>query len=228
MSRLTKFIESLQRNVVVIQSKTTNSQYFELGSTKIRVSDHFSERENAGHIQIVIPFNSKTIYLCKIKEGAPILSYTLKELKQFISNYVLINNIKQHTKDFESNKDKVAKEQSEKDKLEYQKEQEVIAKVVAKVNDSAALSKLLGFDIDNPTKRLVPNNYIKCTQDIKRQCKFKLGDLGDKKRKVIREQLIGSNLTWIEIIKALKEAKETKILKKDAITITKWVLTKIK
>lgn len=228
MSRLTKFIESLQRNVVVIQSKSTNSQYFELGATKIRVSDHFSDRESAGHIQVVIPFNSKTIYLCRIKEGTPVLTYTLKELKQFISNYVLINNIKQHTKNFETTKDKIAKEQSEKDKLEYQKEQEALAKVETKVNDSAALSKLLGFDIDNPTKRLIPVNYIKCTQDIKRQCKFKLGDLSDKKRKAIREQLIASNLTWIEIIKALKEAKETKILKKDAVTITKWILTKIK
>jgi hypothetical protein len=62
MSRLTKFIESLQKDVKVKESKTTASQYFELGSVKIRVSDHFSNT-NESHIQIINPINSGTLYL---------------------------------------------------------------------------------------------------------------------------------------------------------------------
>lgn len=230
MSRLSKFLESLQRNVVVIQSKSTNSQYFELGSTKIRVSDHFSDRECAGHIQVVIPFNSKTTYLCKIKEGAPVLVYTLKELKQFISNYVLINNIKQHTSNFEEKKKEISKEQSKKDKEENQKKAEAIAKVaVDPVKPSKLLSKMVGFNIDDPANReACQGNYTKCMQDIKRQLHFRIGDLNDKKRRIIKTNIILADIPWIEVINRLRILKDTGILKKPWSEVEKYILTNFK
>lgn len=98
MSRLTKFIESLQKDVKIKESKTTASQYFEVGSVKIRVSDHFSDSSDCS-IQIVNPINSKTLYLVSIKEGKQILSFDFASVKTFIQNYLWISNIKKSNKD---------------------------------------------------------------------------------------------------------------------------------
>lgn len=98
MSRLTKFIESLQKDVKIKESKTTASQYFELGSVKIRVSDHFSDSSDCA-IQIVNPINSKTLYLVSIKEGKQLLSFDFASVKTFIQNYLWISNIKKSNKD---------------------------------------------------------------------------------------------------------------------------------
>lgn len=204
MSRLTKFIESLQRNVVVIKSKSTNSEYFEIGLTKIRVSDHFSDK--VLDIQVVLPFNSKTTYLCKIKEGVTILTFTLKELKQFISNYVLVNNITKHSLDFEKTKKKIAKEQSEIDKLKYQNKSEII-------NTSNNLSKILGFNVDDKNIRLDVKNYSKCAMAIKQKTGLHIGSLSTKKRKLFRSRVVGSDLSWDELIIFIKEAVSAKVFK---------------
>lgn len=98
MSRLTKFIESLQKDVKIKESKTTASQYFELGFVKIRVSDHFSDSSDCA-IQIVNPINSKTLYLVSIKEGKQLLSFDFASVKTFIQNYLWISNIKKSNKD---------------------------------------------------------------------------------------------------------------------------------
>lgn len=98
MSRLTKFIESLQKDVKIKESKTTASQYFEVGSVKIRVSDHFSDSSDCA-IQIVNPINSKTLYLVSIKEGKQLLSFDFSNVKTFIQNYLWISNIKKSNKD---------------------------------------------------------------------------------------------------------------------------------
>lgn len=111
MSRLTKFIESLQKDVKVKESKTTASQYFELGSVKIRVSDHFSNT-NESHIQIINPINSGTLYLVQIKEGMQILSFSFSEVKIFIQNYLWISNIKKSNSDVKKEVAKVKKEQA--------------------------------------------------------------------------------------------------------------------
>lgn len=233
MSRLSKFIEGLQRNVVVVQSTTTNSQYYQVGFVKIRISDHFSERVNCADIQIVIPFNSKTIYLCRINEGVPVMTFTLKELKQFISNYIVIANIKAHTIDFMKIKDKVSKEQSERDKAEFQKKSDEITNKqieseLTNNNSSSTLSKLLGFNIDDCTIRLLDRYYIKCANDIKRQCHLRIGDLSAKKRKIIRTKIVGSNIPWTKVIELIKEAKETKVLKGSASNLEAWLITKFK
>lgn len=111
MSRLTKFIESLQKDVKIKESKTTASQYFELDSVKIRVSDHFSE-DGGSAIQIVNPINCKTLYLVSIKEGKQVLSFNFSEVKTFIQNYLWISSIKKSHKDVQKEIVKVKKEQS--------------------------------------------------------------------------------------------------------------------
>lgn len=111
MSRLTKFIESLQKDVKVKESKTTASQYFELDSVKIRVSDHFSE-DGGSAIQIVNPINCKTLYLVSIKEGKQVLSFNFSEVKTFIQNYLWISSIKKSHKDVQKEIVKVKKEQA--------------------------------------------------------------------------------------------------------------------
>ena len=109
MSRLTKFIESLQKDVKIKESKTTASQYFELDSVKIRVSDHFSE-DGGSAIQIVNPINCKTLYLVSIKEGKQVLSFNFSEVKTFIQNYLWISSIKKSHKDVQKEIVKVKKE----------------------------------------------------------------------------------------------------------------------
>lgn len=111
MSRLTKFIESLQKDVKIKESKTTASQYFELDSVKIRVSDHFSE-DGGSAIQIVNPINCKTLYLVSIKEGKQVLSFNFSEVKTFIQNYLWISSIKKSHKDVQKEIVKVKKEQA--------------------------------------------------------------------------------------------------------------------
>ena len=111
MSRLTKFIESLQKDVKIKESKTTASQYFELDSVKIRVSDHFSE-DGGSAIQIVNPINCKTLYLVSIKEGKQVLSFNFSEVKTFIQNYLWISSIKKSHKDVQKEIVKVKKEQT--------------------------------------------------------------------------------------------------------------------
>ena len=108
MSRLTKFIESLQKDVKIKESKTTASQYFELGSVKIRVSDHFSDSSDCA-IQIVNPINSKTLYLVSIKEGKQLLSFDFASVKTFIQNYLWISNIKKSNKDVQKEVAKIKK-----------------------------------------------------------------------------------------------------------------------
>jgi hypothetical protein len=109
MSRLTKFIESLQKDVKIKESKTTASQYFELGSVKIRVSDHFSNT-NESHIQIINPINSGTLYLVQIKEGMQILSFSFSEVKTFIQNNLWISNIKKSNSDVKKEVRKAVKQ----------------------------------------------------------------------------------------------------------------------
>lgn len=106
MSRLTKFIESLQKDVKIKKSKTTASQYFEVGSVKIRVSDHFNDSSGCA-IQIVNPINSKTLYLVSIKEGKQLLSFDFASVKTFIQNYLWISNIKKSNKDVQKEVAKV-------------------------------------------------------------------------------------------------------------------------
>ena len=109
MSRLTKFIESLQKDVKIKESKTTASQYFEVGSVKIRVSDHFSDSSDCA-IQIVNPINSKTLYLVSIKEGKQLLSFDFASVKTFIQNYLWISNIKKSNSDVKKEVRKAVKQ----------------------------------------------------------------------------------------------------------------------
>lgn len=94
MSYITKYLDSLlKKKDSVHQALTTNSVYYTIGTTLISVSDHFSNKENID-IRIVQPLNGRTVYLVQIKEGANILQFSLKELKEFIKSYLFINQIK--------------------------------------------------------------------------------------------------------------------------------------
>lgn len=94
MSYITKYLDSLlKKKDSVHQALTTNSVYYTIGSTLISVSDYFSNKDNID-IRIVQPLNSRTVYLVQIKEGANILQFSLKELKEFIKSYLFINQIK--------------------------------------------------------------------------------------------------------------------------------------
>lgn len=98
MSRLTKWIESLEKNVQTIESKTTSSKYYIVNNVKLRISDHFTARDES--IQIVCPINNGTTYLVTIPEGVQVLTFKFSELKTFIQHYLYISRIGQNQKNF--------------------------------------------------------------------------------------------------------------------------------
>lgn len=219
MSRLTKWIESLQKKVIIKEAVTSASVYYKVNGTKIRISDHFAETNNTAHLQVVIPFNSRTVYLVRIKEGANIMTFTFAECKQFISNYLMIRAIAQQQQTHQAMLDDIRKEKQviEEPKKEVKQESK---------SESDNLNKLLGFNADDCTLRIKEVNYTKICKDIKRQLHLRIGDLNQKKRRLIRTCIIGRNITYREVIETLKEAKDKKVLKGSYTNLENWFLNK--
>lgn len=138
MSYITKYLDSLlKKKDSVHQALTTNSVYYTIGSTLISVSDHFSNTEDID-IRIVQPLNSRTVYLVQIKEGANILQFSLKELKEFIKNYLFINQIKFNSSQVSMEKTKISISKIPNENVETR---ESDTEVVTDVNDSKQLSE---------------------------------------------------------------------------------------
>lgn len=104
MSRLTKWVESLERNVKIRKAANTKSLYYTVQNTVIRISDHFSISKG-WDIQIIIPLNNTKTYLLGISEGSDVLTFTFSELKTFIQNYLYINRIKSSKENIDKSKD---------------------------------------------------------------------------------------------------------------------------
>lgn len=107
MSRLTKWVESLERNVKIHKAANTKSLYYTVQNTVIRISDHFSISKG-WDIQIIIPLNNTKTYLLGISEGSDVLTFTFSELKTFIQNYLYINRIKSSKENIDKSKDTIS------------------------------------------------------------------------------------------------------------------------
>ncbi len=82
MSRLTKFIESkMGKGDAIIKSNSSDSIYFTIKSKKVRVSNHFNNTFDASDLNIVIPANSKTLYMLLLRGSTNPLIMTYSELK---------------------------------------------------------------------------------------------------------------------------------------------------
>lgn len=215
MSRLTKWLEQLEK-CSVKDSTTTKSVYFQYKNLKVRVSDHFASDPWCSDVDVVMPHNSNTIYLVRIKQGASVLMFNFAELKQFIQHYLYIEQIK-------SSKKEVMKTIVTKAKTITETKTTVTENNI----DISEINELLGFDADKPKLRIIPVNYCKLTTYIHSKLKFRIGRLSDKKKKVIKERLINSSLSFKGLITCLKDMKEKGILKMDYVNMSKWLDTNV-
>lgn len=92
-SAFTRFMRTLNPDVTVKRSKTTETVYYIFPKLKIRISNHFKINMDDGEsdLEILVPFiASNDVYVVKIKDVLSFATFPLKELKSFIrSQYYL-------------------------------------------------------------------------------------------------------------------------------------------
>jgi hypothetical protein len=91
MTKLERFLKSIA--VSVVESETTNSIYYELpNECKIRVSDHYSEKDGFD-LQIIHPRNGGYFYLVTLPNSFKFLSWNAKQIIEFIPNLLILKDL---------------------------------------------------------------------------------------------------------------------------------------
>lgn len=81
---------------IKINTGTTNSQYYAVGEVKFRLSDHVKttmSEQWRNDISITMPVNQDNIYIIHIAKNLGTLIMNLAQTKEFIRNYILLNNM---------------------------------------------------------------------------------------------------------------------------------------
>lgn len=87
-TRLTNYLVKELGAKVISKSKSTESEYYELGKLKIRISDHTSHNYHKG-INIFIPFNDPNTFIIENNYTISVLK-SLKEVKAFLHSLIFI------------------------------------------------------------------------------------------------------------------------------------------
>lgn len=96
-SDFTRFMRTLNPDVTVKRSKTTETVYYIFPKLKIRISNHFKINMDDGEsdIEILVPFiASNDVYVVKIKDVLSFATFPLKELKSFIRSQYYLSELK--------------------------------------------------------------------------------------------------------------------------------------
>ena len=96
-SAFTRFMRSLNPDVTVKRSQTTETVYYIFPKLKIRISNHFKINMDDGEsdIEILVPYiASNDVYVVKIKDVLSFATFPLKELKSFIRSQYYISELK--------------------------------------------------------------------------------------------------------------------------------------
>lgn len=144
MTRLEQYLLSSANDI--INSESTESRYYIIGSIKIRVSDHIN-LESDSDIQIIVPYNiDQTTYTVILQDSKKVLIWNAKQIKQLIPYLNLIKELKTKTLKVREEKKTVV------EKIELAKDtQELIFKGFMK-------SKILLKNLNSATKRVYTKN----------------------------------------------------------------------
>lgn len=95
MTRLEQYLLSSANDI--INSVSTESRYYIIGSIKVRVSDHIN-LESDSDIQIIVPYNTDQItYTVILQDSKKVLIWNAKQIKQLIPYLNLIKELKTKT-----------------------------------------------------------------------------------------------------------------------------------
>ena len=91
-TRLSKFLTQ-ELGATCKKSQTTNSEYFELNTIKIRISDHTKRRSDEySYLNIFIPFNDPNTFIIENNFTISVLK-SLKEVKTFLHSLLYIQEV---------------------------------------------------------------------------------------------------------------------------------------
>lgn len=96
-SAFTRFMRSLNPDVTVKRSQTTETVYYIFPKLKIRISNHFKIDmvDGESDIEILVPYiASNDVYVVKIKDVLSFATFPLKELKSFIRSQYYLSELK--------------------------------------------------------------------------------------------------------------------------------------
>lgn len=89
-TRLSKYLVN-DLGAELQKSKSTESEYYKLGSMKIRIADHTTRRNNQA-INIFIPFNDPNTFIIENNYTISVLK-SLKEVKSFLHSLIFIQEL---------------------------------------------------------------------------------------------------------------------------------------
>lgn len=99
MSKLSKFL--LQHGTLIADCPT-NSSYYRIANTKVRVSNHLPGSENLNDLIIFIPQNSKKQYIVALT-GKLFVYNSFTSLRVFLENWALVAEVLEARNTFRNN-----------------------------------------------------------------------------------------------------------------------------
>ncbi len=125
MSVIGSWIKKTFNGTTVDYAVYTKSEYYTLpNGVMIRVSDHFKQSfDESYNIQIVNSKNNPTVYLLQCETCLSIYTFSCAEIKSFVRNYVLINDMRMFTKQVSDVAREKTMTSSKKKKLKLQAEE---------------------------------------------------------------------------------------------------------
>lgn len=112
-TRLSKFLTQ-ELGATYKKSESSNSEYFEINTIRIRISDH-TTRKNNEYLNIFIPFNDPNSFIIEYNYTISILK-SLKEVKTFLHSLLYIQDLYRDSLN-ESYEEKISKQSDEIEKL---------------------------------------------------------------------------------------------------------------
>lgn len=112
-TRLNKFLTQ-ELGATYKKSESSNSEYFEINTIRIRISDH-TTRKNNEYLNIFIPFNDPNSFIIEYNYTISILK-SLKEVKTFLHSLLYIQDLYRDSLN-ESYEEKISKQSDEIEKL---------------------------------------------------------------------------------------------------------------
>lgn len=144
MSVIGSWIKKTFNGTTVDYAVYTKSEYYTLpNGVMIRVSDHFKQSfDELYNIQIITSKNNPTVYLLQCETCLSIYTFTCAEVKSFVRNYVLINDMRMFTKQVSIDAREKTMTSSKKKKLKLQEEER---KTI--LNECEARSQEYGYSV---------------------------------------------------------------------------------